>query len=114
MQLFEMVVNLARCVHQYLAIQVQPDEVYFVNIEVDMEEAMEEAMEIDEEDLLRTLTISQTWDFWEIDDISGNGVMIQDLMDEDHEVRFDDDLDMYLVMVDQLMEEDVDKRFHFY
>ena len=109
MQLFEMIVNLASSVHRYLAIQVQPNEVMYVNIEVDMEEAME----IDEEDLLRTLPISQTWDFREINDISGDGVMIQDLMYEDCEARFDDDLDMYLVTVDQLME-DADERFYFH
>ena len=71
-------------------------------------------MEIDEEDgenMPRTLPLSQTWDFMEIDDISGDGVIIQDLMDEDAEARFDEELDKYLVSVEQLMEADADERF---
>ena len=76
-------------------------------------------MEIDKDkEELPTLPISQTWDIRELDAISGDGVLVEDLMAEDLEERFED-LDVYLISVDlisvdQLMEEDANERFHFH
>ena len=111
-QLFEMIVNLATSVHWYLAIQVEPDEVFYMNIEVDIEEDMEIDDDGDGESMPRTLPLSWTWDFMELDEISGDGVLIQDLMEEDTDARFDEDLDKYLVLLEQLMEANAEEWFN--
>ena len=113
-QLFEMIVNLANSVHCYLAIQVDHDEVLDMNIEVDMEEDMEIDDNGDGESMPRTLPLSRTWDFMELDEISGDGVLIQYLMEEDRDARYDDDLDKYLVTIEQIMEADAEESFNYW
>ena len=93
-ELFEMIVTVANLVHQYLAIEVEPDEVLFMNIEVDME-----IDDGDGDDMPRTIPLTQTWDYMEIDEVSGDGVSVQALMEEDTDARFNEEVDKYLVSV---------------
>ena len=81
------------------------------------------AMEVDDDkEDLPTLPISQMWDTRELDAISGDGVLVEDLMSEDQEAWFEDLDVVYLIsvdmvdviLVDQLMEEDANERFHFH